>query len=121
MRPSEHWSRPLPLSGISVGCRLVYDRGGRQSRFCQEQIQRKHSAQQEENQLPIKLIRVSVFGADLGAALARRFIEELLESVCTKVGNEYRYEDSKVEVIFAGLFDAHGAAARYGGYRRRGV
>lgn len=60
----------------------------------------------KENQLPIKLIRVSVFGADLGAALARRFIEELLESVCTKVGNEYRYEDSKVEVIFAGLFDS---------------
>ncbi|MEI7079102.1 hypothetical protein, partial [Pectobacterium versatile] len=57
------------------------------------------------NQLPIKLIQVSVFGADLGAALARRFIDELMESVCTKVGNEYRYEDSKVEVIFAGLFD----------------
>ncbi|WEF11209.1 DUF2235 domain-containing protein [Pectobacterium actinidiae] len=57
------------------------------------------------NQLPIKLIQVSVFGGDLGAALARRFIDELLESVCTKVENEYRYEDSKVEVIFAGLFD----------------
>ncbi|MFM4931890.1 DUF2235 domain-containing protein [Aeromonas dhakensis] len=60
----------------------------------------------KENQLPIKLIQVSVFGADMGAALARRFIEELLESVCTKVGNEYRYEESKVEVIFAGLFDS---------------
>ncbi|MFH7525612.1 hypothetical protein AB2J22_07755 [Aeromonas sp. A5] len=60
----------------------------------------------KENQLPIKLIQVSVFGADLGAALARCFIEELLESVCTKVGNEYRYEESKVEVIFAGLFDS---------------
>ncbi|AIA72920.1 conserved hypothetical protein [Pectobacterium atrosepticum SCRI1043] len=59
----------------------------------------------KENQLPIKLVQISVFGADLGAALARRFIDELLESVCTKVGNEYRYEDSKVEVIFAGLFD----------------
>ncbi|MEQ9843809.1 hypothetical protein [Pectobacterium brasiliense] len=57
------------------------------------------------NQLPIKLIQISVFGADMGAALARRFIDELLESVCTKEGSEYRYEDSKVEVIFAGLFD----------------
>lgn len=64
------------------------------------------SASKELNKLPIKLIQVSVFGADLGAALARRFIEELLESVCTKVGNEYRYEESKVEVIFAGLFDS---------------
>ncbi|MBN3265202.1 DUF2235 domain-containing protein [Pectobacterium brasiliense] len=59
----------------------------------------------KENQLPIKLIQISVFGADLGAALARRFIDELLETLCTKVGSEYRYEDSKVEVIFAGLFD----------------
>ncbi|MDY4375346.1 MULTISPECIES: DUF2235 domain-containing protein [Pectobacterium] len=57
------------------------------------------------NPMPIKLIQISVFGADLGAALARSFIDELLESVCTKAGNEYRYEDSKVEVIFAGLFD----------------
>jgi Uncharacterized alpha/beta hydrolase domain (DUF2235) len=57
------------------------------------------------NQLPIKLIQVSVFGADLGATLARRFIEELLESICTKSGEEYRYEESKVEIIFAGLFD----------------
>ncbi|WP_239458480.1 DUF2235 domain-containing protein [Pectobacterium brasiliense] len=57
------------------------------------------------NQLPIKLIQISVFGADLGAALGRRFIDELLETLCTKVGSEYCYEDSKVEVIFAGLFD----------------
>ncbi|PSN05853.1 DUF2235 domain-containing protein [Siccibacter turicensis] len=57
------------------------------------------------NQLPIKLIQVSVFGADLGAALARRFIDELLDSVCKKVGDEYWYEDSKVEIIFAGFFD----------------
>ncbi|WP_279450844.1 hypothetical protein [Aeromonas hydrophila] len=45
-----------------------------------------------QNQLPIKLIQVSVFGADLGGILARRFIEELLEEVCTKEGDEYRYE-----------------------------
>ncbi|YCI79873.1 DUF2235 domain-containing protein [Enterobacteriaceae bacterium] len=59
----------------------------------------------QENQLPLKLIQVSVFGADLGAALARRFIDELLDSVCKKEGDEYWYEDSKVEIIFAGLFD----------------
>lgn len=58
------------------------------------------------NQLPIKLIQVSVFGADLGATLARRFIDELLDSVCKKVGSEYWYEESKVEIVFAGLFDS---------------
>ncbi|MGN5287633.1 hypothetical protein [Aeromonas sp. 11P] len=74
--------------------------------FAKNRFKKNVSASKELNQLPIKLIQVSVFGADLGAALARRFIEELLESLCTKVGNEYRYEESKVEVIFAGLFDS---------------
>ncbi|KUE81858.1 hypothetical protein ATO46_02715 [Aeromonas schubertii] len=74
--------------------------------FAKNRFKKNVSASKELNKLPIKLIQVSVFGADLGAALARRFIEELLESVCTKVGNEYRFEESKVEVIFAGLFDS---------------
>ncbi|MFM5557790.1 hypothetical protein [Aeromonas rivipollensis] len=74
--------------------------------FAKNKFKENIALSKKENQLPIKLIQVSVFGADLGAALARRFIEELLESVCTKVGNEYRYEESKVEVIFAGLFDS---------------
>ncbi|EOG7641584.1 hypothetical protein ACLINF_003319, partial [Vibrio cholerae] len=58
-----------------------------------------------KNALPIKLIQVSVFGADLGGILARRFIDELLEDVCTKQGEDYIYEGAKVEVTFAGLFD----------------
>ncbi|UNU88212.1 DUF2235 domain-containing protein [Aeromonas dhakensis] len=74
--------------------------------FAKNKFKENIALSKKENQLPIKLVQVSVFGADLGAALARRFIEELLESVCTKVGNEYRYEESKVEVIFAGLFDS---------------
>ncbi|EJB8351065.1 DUF2235 domain-containing protein [Vibrio cholerae] len=57
------------------------------------------------NQLPIKLIQISVFGADLGGILARRFIDELLEGICTKQGEDYIYEGAKVEVTFAGLFD----------------
>lgn len=57
------------------------------------------------NQLPIKLIQVSVFGADTGGVLARRFIDELLELVCRPSGDEYYYEQAKVEVNFVGLFD----------------
>ncbi|WP_339330463.1 hypothetical protein [Aeromonas hydrophila] len=74
--------------------------------FAKNRFKENIALSKKENQLPIKLIQVSVFGADLGAALARSFIEELLESVCTKVGKEYRYEESKVEVIFAGFFDS---------------
>lgn len=73
--------------------------------FAKNKFKENIALSKKENQVPIKLIQVSVFGADLGATLARRFVDELLESVCTKVGNDYFYQDSKVEVIFAGLFD----------------
>lgn len=73
--------------------------------FAKNKFKQNVADSKKLNQLPIKLIQVSVFGADLGATLARRFVDELLESVCTKIGNDYFYQDSKVEVIFAGLFD----------------
>ena len=73
--------------------------------FAKNKFKESTELTKKENQLPIKLIQVSVFGADLGAALARRFIDELLESVCSKQGDEYGYQESKVEVIFVGLFD----------------
>ncbi|MGY4025930.1 phospholipase effector Tle1 domain-containing protein [Aeromonas rivuli] len=68
-------------------------------------FKKQFSSLKAESQLPIKLIQVSVFGADLGGILARRFIDELLEEVCTKEGDEYRYEGAKVEITFVGLFD----------------
>lgn len=68
-------------------------------------FKKQFSSVKSKNQLPIKLIQISVFGADLGGILARRFIEELLEEVCSKEGDAYSYEGVKIEVIFAGLFD----------------
>ncbi|BCK04966.1 DUF2235 domain-containing protein [Vibrio cholerae] len=68
-------------------------------------FRKRFSILKAKNQLPIKLIQISVFGADLGGILARRFIDELLEEVCTKQGEDYIYEGAKVQVIFAGLFD----------------
>ncbi|EJL6982468.1 DUF2235 domain-containing protein [Vibrio cholerae] len=68
-------------------------------------FRKRFSILKAKNQLPIKLIQISVFGADLGGILARRFIDELLEEVCTKQGQDYIYEGAKVEVNFAGLFD----------------
>ncbi|MFP1878878.1 hypothetical protein [Lonsdalea quercina] len=73
--------------------------------FAKNRFRLNVDAVKKTNQLPIKLIQVSVFGADLGAAMARRFIDELLETVCTKVEGEYFYKNIKVVVIFAGLFD----------------
>ena len=68
-------------------------------------FKKQFSSVKSKNQLPIKLIQVSVFGADLGGILARRFIDELLEEVCSKEGDAYSYEGVNIEVTFAGLFD----------------
>ncbi|MCE8043941.1 DUF2235 domain-containing protein [Halomonas daqingensis] len=56
-------------------------------------------------QMPLRTIRVSVFGFDFGAALAKAFIRELLDKRCERQGNTYRYQDAEVVVAFAGLFD----------------
>ena len=68
-------------------------------------FKKQFSSVKAKNQLPIKLIQISVFGADLGGILARRFIDELLEDVCSKEGDAYSYEGVKIEITFAGLFD----------------
>ncbi len=58
-----------------------------------------------KSQVPIKLISVSLFGYDLGATLARKFLDTLLDDICQKQGDKYVYEGIPVEIIFAGLFD----------------
>ncbi|WP_446022728.1 DUF2235 domain-containing protein [Billgrantia sp. Q4P2] len=55
--------------------------------------------------MPLGTIRVSVFGFDFGAALAKAFIRELLDKRCERQGDTYRYQDAAVVVAFAGLFD----------------
>jgi len=55
--------------------------------------------------VPIKLISISLFGYDLGATLARKFIDTLLEDVCQKQGEKYSYQNVPVDIVFTGLFD----------------
>lgn len=57
------------------------------------------------NQVPIKLISISLFGFDLGATLARKFIDTLLEDICQKQDDKYTYQGIQVDIIFTGLFD----------------
>jgi len=58
-----------------------------------------------KSQVPIKLISFSLFGYDLGATLARKFLDTLLDDICQKQGDKYVYQGIPVEIIFAGLFD----------------
>ncbi|GJL42774.1 MULTISPECIES: phospholipase effector Tle1 domain-containing protein [Enterobacter cloacae complex] len=53
----------------------------------------------------IKLISLSFFGYDLGATLARKFIDTLLSDVFEKQGDKYYYQKIPVDIIFTGLFD----------------
>lgn len=62
-------------------------------------------AQANSAEMPLRTIRVSVFGFDFGAALAKAFIRELLDQTCDHEAGGYRYQGAEVVVAFAGLFD----------------
>ena len=55
--------------------------------------------------MPLRTIKVSVFGFDFGATLARAFVHMLLEHSEQREGYMV-YRHARLEVIFAGLFDA---------------
>lgn len=59
----------------------------------------------KKSPVPIKLISVSLFGFDLGATLARKFLDSLLKDICKKEGNKYTYQGIPVDIVFTGLFD----------------
>ncbi|MDN7132924.1 DUF2235 domain-containing protein [Halomonas sp. MC140] len=59
----------------------------------------------QNSELPLAKIRVSVFGFDFGAAMAKAFIRRLLEEVCDQDDERFVYQDSDVEVVFVGLLD----------------
>lgn len=59
----------------------------------------------KKSDVPIKLISISLFGFDLGATLARKFIDILLEELCQKEGDKYTYQGIPVDIVFTGFFD----------------
>lgn len=54
---------------------------------------------------PLRQIKISVFGFDFGATLARAFVHELIARSQQRA-SEYYYRNAKLEIVFAGLFDA---------------
>lgn len=58
-----------------------------------------------QRDIPLRTIKVSVFGFDFGATLARAFVHELLGR-CQQRDSEYYYRNARLEIVFAGLFDA---------------
>ncbi|MFY2738303.1 hypothetical protein [Pseudocitrobacter faecalis] len=71
-----------------------------------EQFEQYYDKNRLEENIPIKMISISLFGFDLGATLARKFLDEFLEKVCEKSSDgTYWYKDSPVDIVFAGFFD----------------
>lgn len=69
------------------------------------QLNREISLLNDVGQIPLRTIKVSVFGFDFGATLARAFVHELFERSQQREGERY-YRNARLEVVFAGLFDA---------------
>ena len=60
----------------------------------------------EDGGVPVASISVSVFGFDLGGALAREFLDILLGDICeNNTDSEPTYHNIPVKIAFAGLFD----------------
>ena len=59
----------------------------------------------KKSPVPIRLISVSLFGFDLGATLARKFLDSLLKDICKKQGDKYTDQGIPVDIVFTGLFD----------------
>ncbi|MET4860366.1 PAAR domain-containing protein [Morganella morganii] len=60
----------------------------------------------EDGGVPVASISVSVFGFDLGGALAREFLDILLGDICENHNDsEPTYRNIPVKIAFAGLFD----------------
>lgn len=69
------------------------------------QLDREITLLSESGQMPLRHIKISVFGFDFGATLARAFVHDVLGR-CQLRGSDYYYDDASLEVVFAGLFDA---------------
>jgi hypothetical protein len=68
-------------------------------------FERFYERMKANSPVPVKLISISLFGFDLGATLARKFIDALLQDICQKQDDKYTYHDVPVDIIFAGFFD----------------
>lgn len=58
------------------------------------------------SEVPVRLISVSLFGYDLGATLARKFLDILLNDMCRKgADGQHTWQSVPVDIVFTGLFD----------------
>ena len=67
---------------------------------------KKFYTENMKGDVPIKKISVSLYGFDLGATLARKFLDNFLKEVCLKnKEKKHQYKNALVDIAFIGLFD----------------
>lgn len=94
-----------PLRDTSVAANLLMS--GSHTRLSSAIGDFKDSVEdvKQSSELPLARVRVSVFGFDFGAAMAKAFVRELLEEVCEQADRRFVYQGGEVDVMFVGLFD----------------
>lgn len=82
---SQHRSYPWIRDNPAVADMLVT---GVDTRIASAKMrfERFYERAKSASPVPVKLISVSLFGFDLGATLARKFLDSLLKDICKKEG-----------------------------------
>ncbi|WP_052384133.1 phospholipase effector Tle1 domain-containing protein [Litchfieldella xinjiangensis] len=94
-----------PIRDNTIAANLLMSGSHTRQSAAIRDFQKSVSDALQSSQLPLSQIRVSVFGFDFGAAMAKAFVRELLDEICESGANVYRYEGVEVKVVFVGLFD----------------
>lgn len=94
-----------PIRDNSLPANMIMSGAATRQSAAIEQFRGAVSDAAVSSEMPLGKVRVSVFGFDFGAAMAKAFVRELLEEVCESVDDRYEFEGAEVQVVFAGLFD----------------
>jgi len=94
-----------PLRDNSVAATLLMSGGHTRLSSAIRDFKNSVEDVKQRSELPLARVRVSVFGFDFGAAMAKAFVRELLEEVCEQADGRFVYQGSDVDVMFVGLFD----------------
>ncbi|MFB9866160.1 DUF2235 domain-containing protein [Vreelandella sulfidaeris] len=94
-----------PIRDTSIAANLLMSGSHTRLSSAVRDFQSSVADVKQNSELPLTRIRVSVFGFDFGAAMAKAFVRRLLDEVCDQDGERFVYQDSDVEVVFVGLLD----------------
>ncbi|WP_249978878.1 phospholipase effector Tle1 domain-containing protein [Vreelandella olivaria] len=94
-----------PIRDTSIAANLLMSGSHTRISSAVRDFQNSVADVKQNSELPLAKIRVSIFGFDFGAAMAKAFVRRLLDEVCDQDEERFIYQGSNVEVVFVGLLD----------------